>query len=147
MKISSAIEINSTPKIVFGWLAKPEKAKVWMTSVSETEIIQQTANMVGTTFREIVREDGGAVEMQGEIIGFVPDRSIAFHLQSRVNIVDVEYTIEKMPVGVRLVQDADVQWKFPVNLFSIFVGDKIRQKILAQADAEFHKLKNLCEAS
>lgn len=145
MKISSAIEINSTPEVVLGWLEKPERAKRWMTSVSKTEILHETKDRVGTTFREIVQDDGGALEMQGVITAFVPNKSIAFHLQSKVNTVDVEYTIAKMPMGVRLLQDANVQWKFPVNIISLFIGAKIKQNVNAQTQAEFYKLKELCE--
>ncbi len=34
-----------------------------MTSVSRTETIHQTADMVGTTFREIVEDDGEELEI------------------------------------------------------------------------------------
>jgi hypothetical protein len=72
MNISSAIDIKSTPDIVFGWLKSPEKAMVWMSSVSKTEMIHETPDMVGSSFREIVEDDSGAIEMQGVISGTFP---------------------------------------------------------------------------
>jgi hypothetical protein len=145
MKISYAIEIKSSPEVVFGWLEKPEKAMVWMTSVSKTEILHETTEMVGTTFREVVEEEGGAIEMQGCITGYQSNKSISFHLNSKVNIVDVKYCIEEIREGVRLVEQANIQWKFPINILSMIIGDKIKQNVTAQLRGEFNKLKELCE--
>jgi uncharacterized protein YndB with AHSA1/START domain len=146
MKISFSIDVNSTPATVFGWLERPEKAVKWMTSVTKTEILHETSERIGTTFREVVEEDGNGVELQGVITDFKPGKLISFHLDSRVNIVDVEYCVEAIQNGTRLTQNANVQWKFPVNVISIFIGEKIRQKISVQSQKEFEKLKELCES-
>ncbi len=145
MKISLSIDIDSPPARVFGWLESPGKAMQWMTSVARTEILYETPERVGTTFREVVEENGNGVELQGTITGFTPDRSISFHLTSRVNELDVEYGVEAIPTGTRLTQNANVRWKFPVNVISIFMGGKMRQGISAQSQKEFEKLKELCE--
>jgi uncharacterized protein YndB with AHSA1/START domain len=145
VKISSTIDIKSTPDVVFGWLGTPEKAMAWMTSVSKTEILHQTADMVGTRFREVLGGDGGEMEMLGVITGYVPDKSISFHLDSRVNIVDVEYCLEETDAGVRVVEDATVRWKFPLNVLSFLMGRKMRAGIMSQIEAEFQALKVICE--
>jgi uncharacterized protein YndB with AHSA1/START domain len=145
MKITSTIEIKNIPSEVFKWIEDPEKAKEWMSSVSETEILHETANRVGTTFREIVEDDEGSMEMQGSITKFEADKLIAFHLESRVNVVDVEYSVEETGEGTRLQYHADIQWKFPVNIISIFIGKRIKQKIVDQLTDELNKLKLLCE--
>lgn len=146
MKISSAIDINSTPEVVFSWLKSPSKAMEWMKSVSKTEILHETPDMVGTSFREIVEDENGAIEMKGLITGYQPNKSISFHLDSKVNIVDVVYRLEEILQGVRLLENSNVQWKFPMNIISIFLGNKMRQSILAQLQDEFKRLKELCEA-
>ena len=145
MKISFSIDVNSPPVTVFGWVEKPEKAMKWMTSVTRGEILHETPERIGTTFREVVEEDGSGVELQGMITDYVPDRSISFHLESRVNMVDVEYCVEAIQSGTRLTQNANVRWKFPVNVISLFMGAKIKQNISIQAQKEFKKLKELCE--
>lgn len=132
MKITSSIEIENTPNEVFKWLENPEKAKEWMSSVTETEILLETANRVGTTFREIVEDDDGSMEMQGKITEFEANKLIAFHLESRANVVDVEYSLEEMGEGARLYYQADIRWKFPVNIMSIFIGKRIKKKIVDQ---------------
>ena len=145
MEITSLIDIKSTPEVVFGWLENPQKAMEWMTSVSGGEILHDTPERVGTTFREVVEDESGAIEMRGMITGFEPDKSIAFHLESRVNIVDVEYRVEKIDEETRLMYRAKIKWKFPVNIISIFMGNKMRQSILAQLQDELGRLKELCE--
>ena len=117
-----------------------------MTSVAKTEILHETHDRIGTTFREVVEEDGNGVELQGVITDFKPDKLITFHLDSRVNAVDVEYCVQAVQSGTRLTQNATVRWKFPINVISIFMGAKIKQNISAQAQKEFEKLKQLCES-
>jgi hypothetical protein len=95
-------------------------------------MIHETPDMVGTSFREIVEDDSGAIEMYGVISGYEPNKSISFHLDSRVNTVGVEYCIEAASDGVRLVENANVRWKFPMNIAGILFGNKMRQNILAQ---------------
>jgi len=145
MKIASSIDIKSSPEVVFGWLENPQKAMQWMTSVSGGEIAHETPERVGTTFREVVEDENGSLEMHGMIAGFEANKSIAFHLESRVNIVDVEYRVEKTGEGTRLDYQADIKWKFPVNIISIFMGKKMRQAILSQLRDELSGLKELCE--
>ena len=146
MKISLSIDINSPPAKVFGWVEDPEKAVQWMTSVAKTELLHETPERVGTTFREVVEEDGKGMELQGAITDYKPDKLISFHLDSRVNMVDVEYRVEAIPNGTRLMQNANVRWKFPVNAISLFMGAQMKQNISAQAQKEFEKLRALCES-
>jgi hypothetical protein len=40
-----------------------------MKNVAEGEILHETAERVGTTFREVVEEEGGRIEMQGTSLG------------------------------------------------------------------------------
>ena len=145
MKISFSIDINSPPATVFEWVENPGKAMQWMASVAGGEILHETPERIGTTFREVVEEDGNGVELKGVITDYKPERSISFRLDSRFNVVDVEYYVEGVQNGTRLTQNAIVRWKFPVNVISIFRGTKIKQNISTQAQKEFEKLKELCE--
>src|SRR5512146_436610 len=108
MQINSSIDIRSTPKGVFSWLEAPEKAMTWMNSVSRTEILLDTPGRVGTTFREVLEENGHMLEMRGVITGYQPDKSISFHLESSVNALDVQYSVVEIPEGVRVLECAEV---------------------------------------
>ena len=146
MKFTFSIDIHSPPAVVFSWVENPQKAMQWMTSVARGEILHETPERIGTTFREVVEENGSGVEIQGIITGYEPEHSISFHLESRVNVVVVKYHVEAVQNGSRLTQTANVRWKFPVNVLSLFMGAKIKQGISAQAQKEFGKLKELCES-
>jgi uncharacterized protein YndB with AHSA1/START domain len=145
MRLVFSIDIASDLETVFSWLAEPERAMVWMTSVAGGEIIDRKPGMVGTTFRERVEEDGGGIEMYGLITAFEPNHRISFHLESKVNKLNVEYRIDAVGDVVRLTVTSDIKWLFPVNLASTFAGRTIKRKIVAQSNEEFGRLKQLCE--
>lgn len=147
MRIDLAVDIKSDLETVFSWLADPEKAMVWMTSVAGGEIIDRKPGMVGTTFREKVEEGGGGIDMQGSTTAFEPKRRISFHLKSRVNKLDVDYRTEAVGEVVRLTVTSDIHWRFPVDVISVFAGRTIRRQILEQPNTEFARHKELCEAT
>ena len=146
MKISHSIEIESTPEEVFFWIKNPERAKEWMTSVSETEMLSGTPNTVGSTFREIVRDQNGKTEMHGTVTGFEENQMISFHLSGEYNVVDVEFRVEEIGERTRVTQTADILWRGSMKVVSIFLGRRIKKKIMSQSQSEFEKLKSLCEA-
>ena len=75
MEVSNTIEINCTPEKVFYWLEDPVRAMEWMTSVTRTKIIEETPDMVGTTFVEYLEEGGRGTEMRGIITEFIPNKT------------------------------------------------------------------------
>jgi uncharacterized protein YndB with AHSA1/START domain len=145
MKITNTIDINAAPEKVFYWLSHPSRAMEWMTSVYKTEILHETPDMVGTTFREIIGDTGGSTEMRGVITGYVPNQKMAFHLEGDFNTIDVEYRLEQMGDITRLTQEADVQLQPIFQLFSFIIWPMFKKQISAQSKQEFAKLKELCE--
>jgi uncharacterized protein YndB with AHSA1/START domain len=145
MKISHVIEINSSLKDVFYWLEDPNRAKQWMTSVTKTKIIKETPNKVGTTFTETIEENGRELEMRGEIIDFIPGKKIAFHLESNIHNVKVNFTLQEIEDGTILTQNANIHFKGLLKIMIIVFGYFFKKKILKQIKSEFEKLKKLCE--
>lgn len=145
MRVDLAIDIKSDVETVFSWLAEPEKAMRWQTSVAGGEIIEKKPGMVGTTFRERVEDGEGGMDMEGSITAFEPNHRIAFYLVSRVNEVSVDYRVEPVGDMSRVSYTAQVHWKFPVNVMGLFAGSVIKRKIMAQSEQEFARLKELCE--
>ena len=145
MKISHSIDIKRTPEEVFAWIKDPERAKEWMTSVSEGEMLSGDPNTVGSTFREVVRDENGETEMHGVVTGFQENEMISFHLSGKYNTVDVEFRVERIDERTRATQTADIRWRGFMKVVSIFLGGRIRKEIMAQSQSEFEKLKTLCE--
>lgn len=132
--------------MVFPWLADPQKAMQWQRNVKGGEIILDKPEVTGTTFKEIIEEDGKQLEMYGVISKFVRNQIIEFHLESKIHTVDVSYSVEELNETTRICVDARIRWKFPINLLSIVIGDKMKKSISSQLDSELLELKQICES-
>jgi len=146
MRITCASEILKPPEFVFPWLAEPEKAMQWQKNVKEGEIIINRSEVVGTTFKEVIEEDGNRLEMQGVITKFIENQAIEFHLESKIHQLDVGYFLEGLNQATKITVDARINWKFPMNLLSLFIGKKMKKGIAEQMEAEILELKRICEA-
>jgi hypothetical protein len=147
MKISCSIDINSPVEKVWEWLGTPEKAMVWQTGVAGGEILNETPDMVGTTFRETVEEDGRSTEMRGEITAYTVNRELAMHLEGDYNVVDVEWRLEEFEERTHLDFKADVRFKAIVGVMSFLLRPVFRKKVTEQLRRELDALKKLCEQS
>ena len=105
----------------------------------------RTNNVVGTTFKETIEEGGNQLEMTGEITRYEKDRAIAFHLNSSIHELVVAYQLEEAKQGTTVCIDADVRWKFPMSVISLFAGGKMKRSLEEQLRQESLKLKQLCE--
>ncbi|KAA3647189.1 MAG: hypothetical protein DWQ07_06730 [Chloroflexi bacterium] len=145
MKIAIEIDINASPEEVFYWLGDPTRAMRWMTSVTRTEYIHEAPDMVGTTFREYVEEDGQGTELQGVVKEFVPNERMGFQLEGEHNKVETVFTLTETKEGTHLRQDINLHFKGITRLMSILFGAAFKKKIIGQSRREFATLKQLCE--
>lgn len=145
MKVLNSIKINAPPEKVFYWLEEPERARKWMPSVTEDEIINETPNKIGTTFREYIEEDGRGIEMQGVITEFVSNERFAVHLESKINSVDVCFVLEQQHSITQLIQNVAFRFRGIMKVLSVFLRSSIKKKIKSQAQSDFAMLKELCE--
>lgn len=146
MRFAISVDINATPEEVWYWLGDPERAKTWMTSVTHTEYIHRTPEMIGSTLRETVEENGRGTELQGVITAFTPNEKMAVSLEGDYNTADVTFTLEEQDGFTRLTQTADVRFKGITRLLSLLFGRTFRKNITQQAQSEFATLKTLCES-
>jgi hypothetical protein len=145
MKISAAIDISCKPEEVFPWIDEPNKAMLWQKGVKSGEIIKETPEKIGTTFKETMEEDGKSLEMHGTITNYIPNELISFQLESKIHKVQVSYSIKGETERSIVLIDSIINWKFPMSIISVFIGSKIKAKILDQTRFELSELKKLCE--
>jgi hypothetical protein len=145
MHIVHEIEISKPPDVVFPWIAEPDKAMQWQKNVKGGEILVEMPEKVGTTFTEIIEEDGNELEMEGRITEFVEDEIIGFHIESRIHAFDIRYDVEEIEGGSKVSTEIDIRWKFPMNVISLFIGKKLEANLLAALQSEFLELKRICE--
>ena len=96
--------------------------------------------------KEEMEEEGNSLEMYGVITQFIRNQVIEFHLESKIHTVDVSYSLEGIDKTTKIMVDARIKWKFPMNLLSIFIGNKMRKGIAEQMEGEILELKRICEA-
>ena len=118
---------------------------VWQTNVSKTEILQETPDMIGTTFRETIEENGRGVEMRGVVTDYRENQSLAMHLSGKYNVVDVEWRIEERGERTRLTLNSNIRFKSFIRVLSILMRPAFKKKITTQLQGEFARLKELCE--
>ncbi|MGB6894596.1 MAG: SRPBCC family protein [Dehalococcoidia bacterium] len=145
MKITLAVDILCKPEEVFPWIAEPDKAMLWQKGVKGGEIIKETPEKIGTTFREEMEENGNSIVMYGEITNYIQDKLISFHLESKIHRLDVSYSIMWNDNKSTFTAESTIHWKFPMNVISLILGRKIKEGILHQTESEFAELKRLCE--
>lgn len=146
MKLQYAVDLKTTPEKVWYWLSNPEKAMMWQTNVTKGDILKQTPNMIGTTFRETIEEDGRSTEMEGVITDYRENEVLAMHLSGKYNVVDVEWCIEARGENTRLVAYFDTRFRSFIRILSTLFRPVFKKKILEQLQVEFAKLKELCES-
>ena len=145
MRITCSTEIQKPPEFVFPWIADPDRAMQWQKNVKGGEIIVNKPEMVGTTFKEIIEEDGNSLEMYGVITRYIENQLIEFHLDSKIHNFFVCYSIEEKDKHSRIAVDVEIKWKFPMNLASIFIGNKMKKGMTEQIESEILELKRICE--
>ena len=145
MKIKSTIEITCSPEKLFSWIDDPDKAMCWQKNVKSGEIIIETPERIGTTFKEEIEEDGKRLTIFGEITGYIQNKSISFHLKSKIHEVIVKYSLAGNTNLTKVTVDSIIKWKFPMNIVSLFIGTKIKNNISQKTRSELGELKILCE--
>ena len=145
MRITCVNEILKPPEFVFPWIAEPDKAMQWQKNVKGGEILIDEPEVVGTTFKEQIEEGGESLEMVGVITQYIENQVIGFHLESKIHQVDVSYSLEALDNTSKITIDAIIKWKFPLNLMSILIGNKMKKGIAGQMEAEILELKRICE--
>ena len=147
MKIVFESEINQSPELVFPWIEDPEKAMRWQKNVKGGEIIENNPDIIGTTFKEVIEEDGNSLTMHGTITKYAKNKMVGFHIDSRIHEFDVTYAVQAAGRATRLSINADIHWKFPMNVMSIFLRKKMEEGLKEQMEVEVQELRKLCEGA
>jgi hypothetical protein len=145
MRIIYENEILKPLEIVFSWIADPEKAMKWQKNIKGGEIIVNKPEIIGTTFKEVIEEDGNSLEMHGMITKYVKDKIIGFHIESKIHKFDIDYSVEEINKATKISIEAIIKWKFPMNIISLFVGKKMVKGLTKQLETEVLDLKRICE--
>lgn len=118
-----------------------------MTSVSKGEMLIETLEKIGTTFKETVEEKGRSTELYGEITGYLPNKFMPFHPEGTFNVVNVEYRLEEIEGRSRLIFNADIRFKSFTRILMLIKGSLFKKDTIGQLEKDFARLEQLCETS
>ena len=127
MKVASETAFFKTPEVIFPWISEPEKAMKWQKNVKKGVIVDSKPGVVGTTFIESIEENGKCLEMHGTITRFVENKNISFYIKSKIHEFNVDYSLELTNKSTKVSIEATIVWKFPMNVISLFIGQKIKK--------------------
>ena len=145
METTYSIEIDTTPDRVFYWLDDPQRVMKWLSSIVENENLHETRDKVGTTFRQVVDENGRRMEVHGTVTAYETNERLAIHLNAKGFEVDAEYRLMKIAGGTRLSQTSEVHFQGFMKLMGPLIAVFMKKAWLKQLEKDFGKLKTLCE--
>ena len=139
------IEITCSPEEIFSWIDDPEKALLWQKNVKSAEVIVETQERIGTKFKEEIEEDEKRLIIYSEITGYIKNKSISFHLRSKIHKVIVKYSLGGNTKLTRVTLESVIKWMFPMNIECLFIGNKIKNNISQKTRSDLGELKVICE--
>jgi hypothetical protein len=145
MKLNLSIELKAAPEKVWYWLGNPDRAMMWQTNVTKSELIEETPDMIGTTFRETIEENGGSTEMEGIVTDYRENQVLAMHLSGKYNVVDAEWRLEDSGAHTLLSACFDIRFRSFLRILSIIIRPVFKKKLITQLHGELARLKELCE--
>ena len=101
--------------------------------------------MIGTTFREILEENGRGLEMHGVVTDYKVNQVLAMHLSGKFNVLDVEWRLDEIRESTCLILNYNIRFKSFMKVLSILMRPIFKKKIIGQLQGELARLKELCE--
>lgn len=146
MKNKYTIDIQAPLECVFHWIDDAERVKEWLPNVVENEDLNVTDDRIGSTFRQVYVENGKRMEMHGVVTGFVPNRQMKCEVTGDSFDLNLDYQLEEIAGGTRLIQDSEVRFKGFLKLLSPILTVISKLAPDKSQDESMGKLKALAEA-
>ena len=117
----------------------------WSLIVVADDVIEQTPEGVGTTFRTVTEDHGKRMEFQGVITRHEPPFVNAVRLTGTMFDIETEFTFEDLSGRTRVTQTADVTGKGFFKLFMFLFGWMMHKSHCKASEDELESLKRFCE--
>ncbi|HET9220564.1 MAG TPA: SRPBCC family protein [Terriglobia bacterium] len=146
MKHQICIDINASPERVFPWIDDPKRLGAWLPSLVENEMLRQTDNKIGSSFRQVYLERGRRMEVWGVVTAYEPNRRLACQIRGEAFDLDVDYRLDDLDGRTRLTQNSEVRMKGVFKVVGFLMSPLMRKASTKQAEDGFLKLKTLAES-
>ena len=143
MKTSTSIEIDRPIEEVFHLAL--DNVSEWSLTCVEDEVLTETPDKVGSTFRILTEERGQRMEFQGVVTAHDEPRLSRCYLTGKSFDIDVAYAFEDLGGRTRLTQTAEVTGKGFFKLVMYLTGWLARKSSCDAQNNELESLKRFCE--
>ena len=117
----------------------------WSIVVVEDEVIEETADGVGTTFHLVTEDKGKRMEFGGVVTKHDPPRKSAVRMSNSILVIDTEFTFTENEGRTRVTQLADVRGKGFFKFMMFLFGWLTRKSSCDASQNELESLKRYCE--
>ena len=117
----------------------------WSIIVVEDEVVDETPEGVGTTFRTVTEDHGRRMEFQGVVTRSDPPRAHAVRLTGTSFDIETEFAFEDLSGRTRVTQTASVTGKGFFKVFMLLFGWMMRKSHCEASQNELASLKRFCE--
>lgn len=118
----------------------------WSDVVVEDEIVEETADVVGTTFRSVTETNGHRMPFDGMITTFDPPYQHGVHLTGGPFDILVDYQFESLSSELtRVTQSSEVKGKGIMKVLFFFIEKLQKTASQAAVQKELNNLKSFCE--
>jgi len=144
MDSQGSIEIEAPIELVFD--ISTNHIPEWSTVVVEDEVIDETPEMVGSTFRSVTEDRGRRMEFAGLVTRHEPPTASSVILTGEHFDIEVDVTLEDLGGRTRVTQHSTVRGKGFFKLLFFLMGWMMKKSSCDALDKEHASLKALCEA-
>lgn len=145
--MSSAIEIDRPPEVVWPWLTEADKQKQWVSWLVEVRDLTPEIRGIGKKFAWVMNDPNMKqhVEIVGELIAEEPLRLSTVRLSSEIGF-DGTSTWKLTDLGGRTRFESEGTFRYDKSLYRL-MEPLITPQAKKKQDADFATLKRLIEAN
>ena len=143
MRNEVAVEIDRPIDEVFH--LTNDRMPEWSIVVVENEVLDETREGVGTTFRTTTEENGKRMVFEGIVTRHDPPHASAVRLTNAMLDIETEFTFQDLGGRTRVTQTAKVNAKGFSKLLMFLFGWWVNKANCEGSQNELQSLKRFCE--
>lgn len=145
MKHSASVVIDRPIEAVFE--LTNHHVPEWSIVVIEEEFLEETPEVVGSTFRTVSEDRGHRMEFLGIVTAFEPPHHSAVHLEGDMFNIDAVYQFEELSENqTRVTQSSKIATQGFLKVFFLLFGWLMKKSSCQSTQRELESLKAFCES-